>query len=133
MGDDGQRPPDPAEVRRALGLSHDAFDRLASLRPTVAPEWRRYTRAGPWTLKVVEGRRTLYYLTPGEGEFHVSIVLGERATAAALSADDIPESLKTALREARPYAEGRGVRVPVRDLADLPPIERLLAIKLDPT
>ncbi|HSK52275.1 MAG TPA: DUF3788 family protein [Clostridia bacterium] len=123
--------PDENALVGSLGAARPAFDRLRGLRPGTTAEWRRYTKAGPWTLKVTEGKRTLYYLTPGVDEFHVTLILGERATAAALEADDVPAEQKQALREARPYAEGRGIRVVVGGDEDVATIERLLAIKLE--
>jgi hypothetical protein len=123
-------PPAETTVADGLGRSRAAFEQLRALRPGVTAEWRRYTKAGPWTLKVAEAKRTLFYLTPGDGEFTVTLILGERATAAALAAEDVPEVHKRALREARPYAEGRGIRVAVRDDGDLADVERLLEIKL---
>lgn len=123
--------PDEEALVGSLGGARPAFDRLRRLRPGTVAEWRRYTKAGPWTLKVTEGKRTLYYLTPGVDEFQVTLILGERATEAALGAADVPEAQKQALREARPYVEGRGIRVAVQSERDVALVERLLAIKLE--
>jgi hypothetical protein len=123
-------PPAEATLTGALGQSRSAFEHLRTLRPGVGAEWRRYSKAGAWTLKVSEGKRTLFYLTPGDGEFTVALILGERATAAALAAEDVAEVHKRALREARPYAEGRGIRVAVKGEHECAAIERLLEIKL---
>jgi hypothetical protein len=123
-------PPAETTIADRLGRSRAAFEQLRALRPGVTAEWRRYTKTGPWTLKVAEGKRTFFYLTPGDGEFTVTLILGERATEAALAADDVPEVQKRALRDARPYQEGRGIRVPVRGTTDVPDVERLLAVKL---
>ena len=125
-------PPDEAELVGSLGAARGAFDRLAAPGAGVTAEWRRYSKASPWTLKVVAAKRTLYYLTPGDGEFSVALILGERATVAALADDGVPEPLKQALRDAWPYAEGRGIRVTVRGMDGLAPIDRLVAIKLHP-
>ena len=124
--------PDQAGLLGLLGAARDAFDRLAAPGGGATAEWRRYSKASPWTLKVVAGKRTLYYLTPGDGEFTVTLILGERASVTALAAHNVPGQLKQALRDARPYAEGRGIRIPVRGISDLGPVERLLAIKLAP-
>jgi len=58
-------------------------------------------------------------MTPEKRTIRVAIVLGERAVALAL-ASGIPESIKTLIKEARPYAEGRGIRFPVSSAADVP-------------
>jgi hypothetical protein len=126
-------PPARDDLERLLGPAFEAFERLSAIRPAATTEWRRYSKAGPWTLKVVEAKRTLCYLTPtGEG-LHVSIIFGAKATDAVLAADDVPNHVRTALREARQYAEGRGVRLPVQTTADVGLIERLVGLKLDPS
>jgi hypothetical protein len=50
-------------------------------------------------------------LTPEKGAVRVAVVLGERAAALALACD-LPEPIKTMVREAKPYAEGWGIRFP---------------------
>jgi len=72
-------------------------------------------------------------LTAVQAESQVSIIFGAKATEAVLAADDVPDHVKTALREARQYVEGRGLRLPVGTVADVGLIERLAALKLDPT
>ena len=126
-------PPERGDLERLLGPAFEAFGLLSTFRPAATTEWRRYSKAGPWTLKVVEAKRTLCYLTPTDEGLHVSIIFGAKATEAVLAADDVPDHVKTALREARQYPEGRGIRVPVGTVADVGLIERLVALKLDPT
>ena len=106
-------PPRRADLEQWLGGALEAFERLRSIRPGATSEWRRFSKDGPWTLKVVLAKRTLWYLTPTDEGLHVSMVFGVKATDAVLAVDDLPEFVKTALGEARPYAEGRGIRLPV--------------------
>jgi uncharacterized protein (UPF0218 family) len=82
-------------------------------------------------LKVSRGDRTLFYATPQRGAFETTVVLGERATEAALSGR-VSKSLHASIRAARPYAEGRPVRIMVTGEEDLSAVEELLAVKLDP-
>jgi hypothetical protein len=42
----------------------------------------------------------------------------------------IAESIKTELRNAKPYAEGRGIRVEVKDSSLIQDIEALISIKI---
>lgn len=66
-----------------------------------------------------------------QGAVVVAAVLGERAAALALESD-LPEGIKTLLRQARPYAEGRGIRFPASSAADVSMVTRLVAIKTTP-
>jgi len=75
--------------------------------------------------------RTLLYLIPRSGDFEASVVLGERAVALAL-AGDLPADTKRQLSEARPYAEGRGIRFPVTKAVDVATARRLVAYKVAP-
>jgi hypothetical protein len=125
------KPPDARHLVTLLGRSHAAFIALTQRGSGVTTEWRRYSKTAPWTLKVSRGERTLFYATPLPGAFEATVVLGERATEAALSGR-VSKSLHASIRAARPYAEGRPVRITVRGKKDLADVEELLAVKLDP-
>jgi hypothetical protein len=64
--------------------------------------------------------------------FEATVVLGERAAQAALTGR-VSKTLHAAIRAAKPYAEGRPVRVMVKGKADIAGVEQLVAVKLDPT
>ncbi|CAN5583058.1 hypothetical protein BH10ACI3_BH10ACI3_29080 [soil metagenome] len=73
-------------------------------------------------------KRTLLYLTPAKGVVQVGIVLGERAVGLALDSP-IPESIKTLIKDARKYAEGRGIRFAVANAADVATVIDIIMIK----
>lgn len=126
------RPPSAREVATLLGRSHAAFVALTRRWSGVTCEWKRYTKNSPWVLKVSQGERTLLYATPKADAFEATVVLGERATQAALGGR-VSKKLHASIRAAKPYVEGRPVRVMVRDQADLAGVEELVAVKLNPT
>jgi len=76
-------------------------------------------------------KRTLLYMTPDKEKIRIAIVLGERAYGLAM-ASSLPVAIKKMLSEARPYAEGRGIRFPVSSLSDIPMITTLVEIKTTP-
>ncbi len=123
--------PDDDELVSLLGGSHAAFQALAHDRTGVTCEWKRYSKNGPWVLKVSEGERTLYYLIPEANQFEVTVVLGQRATVAALAGRVRPE-LHATIRSAKPYVEGRPVKIVVAGEEDLAGVEELVAVKLQP-
>lgn len=125
------KPPDDDDLVTLLGRSHAAFQALAHGRAGVTCEWKRYSKKGPWALKVSEGERTLMYLVPQANQFEVTVVLGQRATDAALAGRVRPE-LHASIRSARAYAEGRPVKVLVTSKKHLVFVEELLAVKLKP-
>ncbi len=123
--------PDDDELVSLLGRSHAAFKALAHDRTGVTCEWKRYSKNGPWVLKVSEGERTLFYLVPQANQFEVTVVLGQRATDAALAGRVRPE-LHATIRSAKPYVEGRPVKIVVTGKEDLVGVEELVAVKLKP-
>lgn len=86
----------------------------------------------PWVLKVSQGDRTLMCATPMADAFEGTVVLGERAAQAAL-AGRASKPLHASIRAAKPYVEGRPVRVMVKGQADVARVEELVAVKLNPT
>ena len=129
---DVARPPTTRELRALLGESYAAFEALRQRGSAVTCEWKRYSRKSPWVLKVSQGERTLFYATPNVGSFEVTVVLGERAAEAALNGR-VSKKLHSSIRAAKPYVEGRPVRVVITDQADLASVEQLVAVKLNPT
>ncbi len=125
------KPPAEAVLLRPLGPARPAFEVLVSRGPGTTREWRQYRADGPWVLKLYQGKRTLFYAQPEAGQLKVTVLLGEKATAAALSGR-VSESLHEAIRAARAYPEGRPVPLVVKTLADAALVEELLAVKLDP-
>ena len=123
--------PDDDELVGMLGVSHAAFHALTHDRNEVTREWKRYSKNGPWALKVCKGGRTLFYLIPKANRFEVIVVLGQRATDAAL-AGRVRQELHAAIRSAKPYVEGRSVKIVVTGNDDLADVEELVAVKLKP-
>jgi hypothetical protein len=123
--------PDDDVLVSLLGRSHAAFQALAFDRTGATCEWKRYSKNGPWVLKVSEGERTLFYVIPQADQFEVTVVLGQRATDAALAGRVRPE-LHATIRSAKPYAEGRPVKIVVTGKEDLVGVKELVAVKLKP-
>jgi hypothetical protein len=132
-GDEGCGPGDTG-LDALLGRSRPLWDRLiahvTATYPPVAREWKVAGRGGDWYLRLRRGERTILYLLPRVGYFITALVLGEKATA-AVRASDVPRAVIAALNEARPYAEGRGLRLETRTGADLATIRTLAAIKMN--
>lgn len=123
--------PPQAELRDLLGRCYAVFERVTHPSAGVSGEWRSYKKGAPPVLKVVDGKRTLYYVRPDKGAVHVSFLLGRRACEAAL-AGQAPRRLHAVIREAKQFPEGRAVRLELHRLADVADVRALLAVKLAP-
>ncbi len=130
--DDKGTPPTEADVRKALGKIYSLWkkirDTVTERYSPIAVEWGYSGKAYGWGLRLKEAKRALLYLTPRSGYFVASFALGEKAVQAAKAAKLSASTLK-AIDEAPRYAEGRGVRIEVRNSGDAKRILRLAEIK----
>jgi hypothetical protein len=106
----------------------EIIDAVARTAGGVSQEWKRSRSDFGWMCLLRHGSRTLLYLTPDEGRIRVAVVLGERAVALALDSG-LADWMKELIREAKPYAEGRGIRFSVDSPADVPFVRDLVAFK----
>jgi hypothetical protein len=126
---------DAARWKTALGRAYGIWAGIVGVVEELATpldiEWKPSKIAFGHVCLLRHKKRTLLYLLPETASVTVAIVLGERAYGLAM-ASTLSAAVKTSLTEARPYAEGRGIRVPVKTSRDLATIRKLVAIKLTP-
>jgi uncharacterized protein DUF3788 len=127
--DDKTRPPTDDQLRSVMGKAYGSWVRLLALVAEriepVSEVWRFGTG---WSLRVLRKDRVILYMTPRQNQFLVSFALGEKAVAAAHAAR-LSASVLKAIDDAPRYAEGRGVRIPVRTSSQLTTLARLAQIK----
>jgi len=131
--DDKEKPPGKKDVEAALDRTAKIWAQLiehlkAHYDPAVE-EWCFAGKKWGWSLRVKRKKRAILYLTPKKGFFHVGFALGEKAVNAALEMN-LPKKVLDAIEEAPRYAEGRGVRLDVRKITDLKPIQKLAVAKM---
>ena len=71
----------------------------------------------------------LVYLLPGSGYFKLGLVFGLSQVEQVLKAN-ISEGIKTDLIDARPYAEGPGIRIEVHGMRQMQELKQLIDIKV---
>jgi hypothetical protein len=92
-------------------------------------EWKFYSAKSGWTLKTLLKKRNLFFFTPLDGYFRVGFVFGDKAVA-AVEQSDLPYDIKTELKNARKYAEGRGIAIVIKNQADVETVKKLIDIKV---
>ena len=132
MSSSEDKPPSAAELAALLGGAYEAFLTRTQRGSDATGEWKRYSKKSPWVLKVSQRDRTLFYVTPKANAFEATVLLGDRATEAALRGR-VSKKHHASIRAARRYAEGRPVRLMIRKEAELSGVEELVAVKLNPT
>jgi hypothetical protein len=117
--------PSDTELAAELGSAKALWDRVcADLQ--LPGEWHSYSKKAGWSMRLKRGERNIVYLIPGQGEFEVSMVLGDRAVVAARS-----RGLARMLDGAKRYAEGTGVRFAVKGPKDFAAVKKLVDVKLE--
>lgn len=97
--------------------------------PEAKEEWNFPGKKYGWSFRIKDKKRAIIYLLPRAGFFYVAFVFGKRAYEDILCSN-VKDEIKKELEEAKVYAEGRGIRIPIHDMSDLPDIKTLIDIKL---
>jgi len=126
--------PDDKMLAKALGKSNRLWQEikkhLKAEYGELIEEWKFYGRKSGWVLKTLRKKRNLFFFIPLEGSFQVSFVFGEKAVV-AVQKSGLPQELITELKNARKYAEGRGLRIDVKNSADVEHVKKLVEIKVN--
>jgi hypothetical protein len=129
---DKSHQPTDDDLRAALGTAYPAWSSLitevSSRIPTVSQLWAFTSKSTGWGLRLRHRERVILYMTPGEGQFLVSTALGETAVTQAHAAK-LPKALLSVIDSAPRYAEGRGFRVPVKQVRQIAALAALAQIK----
>ena len=129
------KPPTDAELGAALGSAEVLWSGIVQVVEDAASpldtEWRPSKTEFGRVCLLQHKKRTLLYLTPEKEKVRVAIVLGERAYGMAM-ASSLPAAIKKMFSEARPYAEGRGIRFAVSSPSEFSTVRKLVEIKTTP-
>lgn len=97
--------------------------------PNALCEWNFPGAKYGWSFRIKDKKRAIIYMLPDYGFFKVAFVFGAKATTHILESA-VAESIKSELLQARVYAEGRGIRLEVRDDSPVKDIMLLVDVKL---
>ena len=126
--------PSDADLKEALGGQYELWMELRKMvyqkYSTGTEEWNFPGKKYGWSFRIKDKKRAIIYLLPRQDEFLVAFVFGNKAYEAILRSQ-VSDQIKTGLTDARVYAEGRGIRIPVPDRSALEDIYRLIDFKLN--
>lgn len=130
---DRSTPPDDSILSDALGASYKTWTALkasiAKEHGETREEWKYYNAKSGWVLKLLLKKRNLFFMIPGGKFFTLGFLFGDRGVD-AICHSSLPPSMVREIKEARRYAEGRGLRVEVRNRSALRHALELVAIKV---
>ena len=131
--DDKSKQPRAVDLKKTLGPATAQWDSLiAHIVAQYSPLEETWNFSGAnwgWSLRLKQKKRTVLYMTPCNGFFLVGFALGEKAVKAAHDSP-LPGSILTVIDEAKKYAEGRAVRIEIKNKKDLEITKKLAAIKM---
>ena len=104
-------------------------NRITELYGETKGEWKFYSKKSGWTLKTLLKKRNLFFFQSYANYFSLTLVFGDKAVN-VIEKSDVSEALKRVLRDAKKYAEGRGLLVKVKTRNDLLDVNKLIDIKV---
>jgi hypothetical protein len=131
--DDKSKKPRPINLKKTLGRTAGHWENLithiSEEYPPLEETWLYAGAQWGWSLRLKQKKRAILYMTPCKGYFYVGFALGEKAVKAAHDAR-LPASLVAAIDGAQKFAEGRAVRLEIRNKKELENARKLAAIKM---
>lgn len=97
--------------------------------PNATEEWNFPGKKYGWSFRIKDKKRAIIYLLPRDGHFMAAFVFGQKAYNDIMTLD-IAENIKKELSDARVYAEGRGIRIPIDSERVIGDVKKLVEVKL---
>lgn len=129
---DKQNPPTDSVLKAALGETYalwQVFTEYVRVQYPAATDNWAYPKSGGWNFSLKDKKRAIVYLLPRDQYFKVALVFGQKATDEVMKSG-VAVTIKTELESAKVYAEGRGIRMKIRDKTLVDDIKTLIHIKL---
>jgi hypothetical protein len=128
---DKNKLPNDNDLKESLGDTYQLWqlikDYIISKYPKGFEEWS-CSKYG-WSFRIKDKKRAIIYMLPRDKFFKVALVYGQKATDMIMKSQ-IANSIKTELDSAKIYAEGRGIRIDIKDKMIISDIKELIDIKL---
>jgi hypothetical protein len=125
--------PEIADLKSALGETYALWTSISkyvnSINILFINDWNYPGEKYGWSFRIKDKKRAIVYLLPRKNCFKVAFVFGQKATDLILQSK-ISEEIKSELKAAKVYAEGRGIRIEVKSKNILKDIKQLIDIKL---
>ncbi|MFC2129266.1 DUF3788 domain-containing protein [Bacteroidota bacterium] len=125
--------PTDKDLHGPLGDTYPIWQDIKSLvkkkYPEPIEEWNYPGKNYGWSFRMKDKKRAIIYFLPRIGYFMVAFVFGDKAMEKIRISGISPKIIED-LEGARKYAEGRGIRIEIRDDSKMDDIEKLIDIKL---
>ena len=130
--DKGKKPGE-AELKTALNKTFPFWKTIEEFtleaEHTAKGDWHFSGVKYGWSYRISDKKRVIIYLLPRDGFFKCAFVFGGKAYVEVM-ASEVSDEIKNELKAAKPYAEGRGIRLEVKSKAIVNDLKRLVKIKI---
>lgn len=91
--------------------------------------WKFASAKFGWSCRISDKKRVIIYLLPRDKFFKIAMVFGDKACQQIYDSN-IDQSIKTLLQEATNNAEGKGIRIDIRNSELIESIYMMIDIKV---
>jgi hypothetical protein len=131
---DKSQQPNNQMLSGALGETYQVWEgiqkHLQSVYGELIQEWKFYGKNYGWQLKTLRKKRNLFFIIPHAGYFTQVFIFGDKAVS-VIEQSDLPDHIKDTVRNAKKFAEGRGLALEVNSLEKIKIIKKLIEIKIN--
>ena len=110
-------------------LWHQIQEFILDQYPKGLKEWNYPGKKYGYSYRIKDKKRVILYFLQRKNYFELSFVFGQKSTDLIMESD-ISIEIKNELIKARKYAEGRGIRIEVKNDLNITDIKKLVEIKL---
>jgi hypothetical protein len=125
--------PTDRDLKKGIGNHFPLWQQFVAytkdLYPVATEQWNFSGEKYGWSYRISDKKRVILYLLPRDKFFKVAFVFGAKAVDKIFETK-ISENIKAEIRAAKVYAEGRGIRIDVKDDSLASDIKQLIAIKI---
>lgn len=132
--EDKNKEPTDEMLKDALGKTYQFWKEfkkhLGEEYGELAEDWKFYGQKYGWQLKILKGKRNLFFFIPVENYFKLTFVFGDKAVE-KVQKSDLSANIKTTLKNAKKYMEGRGILIEIKTAEDMKIAKKLVEIKIN--
>jgi len=132
--DDKSKKPITKMLKDTLGKTYKSWEDfkkyLSEEYGKLTEDWKFYNQKSGWLLKTLKKKRNLFFFIPVKGFFKLTFVFGDKAVE-AVEESNLPKNIKTTLKNAKKYMEGRGFQIKIKNSKDVEIIKKLVEIKIN--
>lgn len=125
--------PSTAQLKEALGSTYPLWEEISDYTLNVTKglvkDWKFSGPKYGWSFRISDKRRVIIYMLPRDQYFKVAFVFAQKATDQILEGK-FNQDIKAELQAAKAYAEGRGIRIDVRDNSKTSDLLELINVKI---